>query len=99
MYEETVFWDVAPCMLLHTDCCLRGAYCLHRQGEYVRLHGATSHAALIFMHVAMNIVSHLMFINQYVKLSKHSENGQKLMDSPVCVACCQSLDLDDFQYC
>jgi hypothetical protein len=29
----TIFWDVTPCSLVDTDRCLRGAYCLHHQGD------------------------------------------------------------------
>jgi hypothetical protein len=29
-----VFWDVAPCGLVDIDRRLRGAYCLHHQGDY-----------------------------------------------------------------
>jgi hypothetical protein len=31
--KTTVFSDVAPCSLVGTDRCFRGAYCLHHQGE------------------------------------------------------------------
>jgi hypothetical protein len=28
------FWDIAPCSLVGVDRLFRGAYCLHRQGDY-----------------------------------------------------------------
>jgi hypothetical protein len=31
--KTNVFWDVAPCSLVESDRCFRGAYCLHRQGN------------------------------------------------------------------
>jgi hypothetical protein len=31
--KMAVFWDVAPCSLVDVDRCLRGAYCLHLQGD------------------------------------------------------------------
>jgi hypothetical protein len=30
--KMTVFWDAAPCSLIETDWCFRGAYCLQHQG-------------------------------------------------------------------
>jgi hypothetical protein len=39
-----VFWGVAPCSLVDTDQCFKGAYCLNHQGQSIstRLHSATS---------------------------------------------------------
>jgi hypothetical protein len=34
----TVFWDVAPCILLETDQRFRGAYYLHHQGALMSKH-------------------------------------------------------------
>jgi hypothetical protein len=31
--KMTVFWDVAPCSLVEVYECLRGAYCVHHQGD------------------------------------------------------------------
>jgi hypothetical protein len=31
--KMAVFWYVAPCSLVDTDRCFRGAYCLHHQGD------------------------------------------------------------------
>jgi hypothetical protein len=31
--KKAVFWDVAPCCLVHTDVRFEGAYCLHHQSD------------------------------------------------------------------
>jgi hypothetical protein len=54
--KMTAYWDVAPCSLIGVDRCFRGAYCLHDQpdgGGSMRLHGATSQKALIFILTAV----------------------------------------------
>jgi hypothetical protein len=53
----TVLWDVAPCSAAEIDRRFRRVYCLHRQDDVMeavstsdmRLHGATSQKAVIFV--------------------------------------------------
>jgi hypothetical protein len=42
-FKMSVFWDLAPCSLVVVDRCLRGAYCLHHQGDddWPELRGST----------------------------------------------------------
>jgi hypothetical protein len=54
------FWDMAPCSLVAGDWRLRGSYCLHHQST-LRLYGAVSQKALIFILAAMRTWTLMLF--------------------------------------
>jgi hypothetical protein len=41
--KMAVFWDVALCSLVDTDCCFRGAYYLHHLGDHHSDVGGSKH--------------------------------------------------------
>jgi hypothetical protein len=63
-YEDTVFWDVAPCHLVEVYRHFRGAFCLHHQGDRIsemsvtsaKLHGAESQKTVIFVRKVFRCV-------------------------------------------
>jgi hypothetical protein len=46
--KMTAYWDITMRNLKEVDWCFRGAYCLHHQGDLMRLHGAIFQKAVIF---------------------------------------------------
>jgi hypothetical protein len=83
--KMAIFWDVAPCSLVDTDKCFRGAYFLHHQGDVGQyLPDYTTHnprrqpyvVTLVTFNLYLNFIRFVIFIFYIVQL-----------DSVFCVIC------------